>query len=240
MVNFFQYIRTIYTQVLSRIRGLPVRGTQTGFSLVELLLVVSIFVIISTVVIASYNKFNSRTLLNSLAYDIALTLREAQVYAFSVLEESLIGGGSTGFTAGYGMYFEKAEDSAYIFFADVDENGFYDKDVGGTFCSNECLEQFTLRGYTVSDVCGKLAGSGDAHCFSYSTNSIEEMSVTFVRPDPDAYFKSDCTGDTYSEIAIEVSSIDAKRYVKVATTGQISVESAAPSYMGIPASSCQL
>src|SRR3989344_3995148 len=80
-----------------------------GFSLIELLVVISIFSIISLVVLANHSRFNSSVLLGSLAYKIALSFRETQVYGLSVQ------GQSTNFQVGYGIHFSGG--TTYTLFA---------------------------------------------------------------------------------------------------------------------------
>jgi len=198
-----------------------VLNSQAGFSILELLLVLGIFTVITTVTLISYSKFNSQTLLNSLAYDVALSLREAQTYAFSVRESPVLGGG---FTSGYGIYFDAGFDNAYAFFSDVNQNKIYDHNPSDTidpFCNQECIERFDLRGYTIGDVCAVLVDDS-AHCFSNST--LTQLSITFERPNPDAIFSGNCLNVTYKEIIVTLLSGDETgRYLSVLPTGQISI-----------------
>jgi prepilin-type N-terminal cleavage/methylation domain-containing protein len=48
-----------------------------GFTLVELMVTVGIFTIISGLLLARYSNFNQGIILTNLAYDIALTIRSA-------------------------------------------------------------------------------------------------------------------------------------------------------------------
>ena len=52
-----------------------------GMTLVELLVVLSIFAIISMTVAFNYSSYKSTTSTNVLAQDVALSIREAQGYA---------------------------------------------------------------------------------------------------------------------------------------------------------------
>ena len=53
---------------------------KKGFTLVELLVTIVIFVIITGVVLVNSNKFDSSVLLHNFTYDVALTIKQAQTY----------------------------------------------------------------------------------------------------------------------------------------------------------------
>lgn len=55
-----------------------------GFTLVELIICVAIFVFLTGLVVTKYSTFNSSILLTNLAYDVALTVRTAQSYGLNV------------------------------------------------------------------------------------------------------------------------------------------------------------
>src|SRR4051812_36480456 len=55
-----------------------------GFTLVELMISVAIFIILTVLLVAKYGNFNQGVLFTNLAYDMALTLRTAQTYGLSV------------------------------------------------------------------------------------------------------------------------------------------------------------
>src|SRR6202012_1868912 len=82
------------------------------------------------------SKFDSSTLLRSLAYSVALSVRQAQVYGTSVLgtatSQSNCATGVSGsyalsncYASAYGIYFNSASSGQYILFADLDGNGKY-------------------------------------------------------------------------------------------------------------------
>jgi prepilin-type N-terminal cleavage/methylation domain-containing protein len=57
---------------------------RAGFTLVELLISIAIIGVVSSIVLVKYSSFDSTVLLKGLAYEIALSLREAQVRSVSV------------------------------------------------------------------------------------------------------------------------------------------------------------
>lgn len=180
-----------------------------GFSLIELMVSVGILAVISTVVLANHTQFNSSVLLGSLAYDIALSVREAQVYGLSVRSFS------NEFQVGYGVRFSDA--GSYAFFVDVNANREYDD---GT---DSIVRTYTLgRGHRVAQYCG-ITSSGVEYC-SDSASPITHLDVVFLRPEPDAVISSNEPG-VYSAARIVVSAPSgATRTVEIASTGQISVQ----------------
>lgn len=183
-----------------------------GFSLVELVVSVAIFTIITSVILVRHSNFSSKLLLENLAYDIALSIRKAQVFGLSVREFT---GGSGEFDIGYGVHFELSDNTSYIFFADRDK----DKAYGG---STEIVEMFTLmRGNTISEFCGTLS-NGNEKC---SGLGITHLDIIFERPNPEAIIKSNISGDTYDSARITVSSPSGTTWsVNTVMTGQISIQ----------------
>jgi len=180
-----------------------------GFSLIELLVALSILTIISTVVLANHTRFNSSVLLESLAYDIGLSVRQAQVYGLSVREFS------SGFQVGYGVHF--AGNGSYLFFVDTDANKKYDAGI------DSIVNAYSLsRGHQIARYCGYTV-SGLERC-SDSGTPITYLDVVFFRPDPDAIMSSNEAG-VYSRSVISVSSTSGTtRSIEIASTGQISIK----------------
>lgn len=187
----------------------PSRFFLRGFSLVELLVAVGIFVVISTVILANHSRFNSSILLGSLAYDIALSIREAQVYGLSVKQFE------SAFQVGYGIRF--AGNSSYVFFVDTNANRQYDDGV------DSIVQSYSLgRGHSIARFCGVTSEMVE-RC-SDSPTPITHLDIVFLRPDPDATMSSNEPG-TYSTGRIVLSAPgESTRTVEVASTGQISVQ----------------
>ena len=71
-----------------------------GFTLVEMVVVVAIIALLVSVVLARYKEYDSVTLLQSAAYDVALSVREAQVRGVAV------SGDEGEFEVAYGIHFD--------------------------------------------------------------------------------------------------------------------------------------
>lgn len=188
-------------------KGTPKEGSS-GFTLIELLVVMGIMVVISSLVLARYSQFNGVVLLRSLAYDVGLSFREAQVFGIS--------GRSTGgtFAYRYGVYMSRSVPTEYILFSDTNNNSAYDV--------SEVITAYSMSpGYGMTEICA-LRSDGVDRCAS--TGDISSVTVMFKRPEPDAVIKTDVVAETYTEVTVTLTSpSDATRSVTVTTTGQISV-----------------
>jgi prepilin-type N-terminal cleavage/methylation domain-containing protein len=190
-------------------------ASSRGFTLVELIVCISIFAMMTALVVAKYGNFNQSVLLTNLAYDMALTIRTAQTYGVSVRQA-----GTGNFTYPYGVYFSSVSgnNTSFVFFTDmnldVNDQGYYD-------VADQIINTYTLkRGAKIQQICT------DDTCIS----TEDELHITFKRPDPDARFcvTSTCgvmgaPAETYVKIVIEGTD-GSTRAVVVRKNGQISVE----------------
>ena len=123
-----------------------------GFSIIELIVTMSMFVMISMALLFNYNTFSGHITLDTLSNQIALWIRDAQVEAMSVKV-----GAASGAYSGYGIHFDRATPDQFIFFADL--NGNADYDAGGTCgdATSECVKVITLlKGNKISKLCGDI------------------------------------------------------------------------------------
>lgn len=193
-----------------------------GFTLVELVVVVAVVTIITGFLLFNQNKFNSSTLMRSLAYSVGLSIRQAQLYGVSV--RGFGSGSSPSFANGYGVYFSNA--STFTLFADTNNNGAYTageglSGVGGVLVS-------VGRGYSIGKFCAVSSG-GTQDCYlPDGSGVISDLTIYFRRPNPDASFSATCTGTCaapYTSAYIQLKSTGGSdtRSVKVTNTGQITV-----------------
>jgi len=219
--------------------------SKLGFTVVELLVTVSIFTIVMSIILANYPQFNSRIVLENMAHQIALSIREAQVYGTSVRE--LIG---TQEFPSYGVHFCKdncatndpSDARTFVLFADLlpgsdptNNDKMYN---GATDCSasgGECVEQFSMQGAnTIVHLCGNVQEAGVADidtAISDGYCDMDVLDVAFTRPNPEAYIIGDADNLPPSssnpladaEIVIESPKGD-REVIIVWSTGQISVE----------------
>lgn len=181
-----------------------------AFTLIELMVVIAIFTLISSMVLANHSRFNGSVLLGSLAYDIALSIREAQVYGLSVRQFA-----SDDFQIGYGIHFDSNDLDSYTFFVDRNANKRFDAD------TDSILKLYTLNySHHVKRFCG-VATSGAETC-SDSESPIQNLDIVFFRPNPDANIFSEVGFYSQGKITV-VSDAGVERTVTVASTGQVSV-----------------
>jgi len=189
---------------------IPTHQSRGGFSIIELLVSISILALISTIVLANHTRFNGSVLLGSLAYDIALSVREAQVFGVSVRQYN------NEFQLGYGVHFSGT--TSYELFVDGNKNRLFDTE-------DTIIKTFNVqRGFTLKSFCG-ITSENVSYCSTDLQNPITHLAIVFLRPEPDAFITSNDPGVFYSRGAITVTSPGGNtRVVDVASTGQISVQ----------------
>jgi len=176
-----------------------------------MVVVTGIIALISGVVLANNNRFGGSVLLQNLAYDIALSIRQAQIYGISVQRFN------NSFDAAYGVHFalsSSGTQSIYVLFADgVNQNGVYDP-------PGELVQSTTVaQGYSLSALCANAAGSDIC-------TSASSLDIAFQRPDPDAYIRINAqSAQLYESATITVSSPrGSTKNITIYANGQISVQ----------------
>ena len=184
-----------------------------GFTLIELLVVMAIFIVITSVVLFNQNKFSSDTALTSLTYEIALQIRQAQVYGILVRQQT------SAFDVGYGIHFQNNNGViSFLLFSDLNNDGKYVLGDDGNPIST-----FSLReGNTISNVC--TTKSGVQTCFS-DLATLLPVDVVFRRPNPDASI-IDSFNISNNQVDITITSAlkDRSKTITVLNTGQISLK----------------
>jgi Tfp pilus assembly protein FimT len=206
---------------------------QGGVTLVELVVVIFIFMILTSITIFNYGKFRSSLSIQNLADDIALSIRRAQGFAIGVR-----GTGGT-FTPGYGIHFTAKSDTAkykgsnksFILFVDMDTipNKKYDYDSSGVCgnptVGNECLELLSI---TSADNIDSIF----LNDYATSISSSDTVDILFKRPIPEPIFchrylgLGSCDPAPISSIKIRISTdADPSIYksITIFNNGQINV-----------------
>ncbi|MEI7688600.1 MAG: prepilin-type N-terminal cleavage/methylation domain-containing protein [Candidatus Nomurabacteria bacterium] len=217
-----------------------------GLTLVELIVVISIFMIITSVAIFNYGNFNSTVSLQNLTDDIALSIRKAQGFAIGArgVEEGVGPDKVFNFNNSYGMHFSvdpnptgslSGSNKSFLMFTvpiPVDKSTVYDKkyvydESANAVCNdgvNKCVELFNIN--TIDEIKDiKIDG------VSKASGSID---IVFTRPDPRANFcyrtslSSSCNSDISDvEIVLSNGQTDEQFRTKTITiqnTGQISIQ----------------
>lgn len=205
-----------------------------GLTLIELMVVISIFLVITTTVIFNYGTFNSNVSLQNLTDDIALSIRKAQGFA--------IGARAIGdkFTYSYGMHFSvdknpigslSGSNKSFLMFSVLtsDTKKYTDtsnmNDICGNNGSNQCIELFNI---TSADMIKKIDIDG-------ITKTQGSIDIVFTRPNTRAAFcyrasmGSSCD-TTASRVDIIISNGQTEvgkekiKTISIQNTGQISIQ----------------
>jgi prepilin-type N-terminal cleavage/methylation domain-containing protein len=189
---------------------------KKGFTILELIVSIAIFALMTALVISKYGTFNQGVILTNLAYDIALTIRNAQTYGLNVKSADRDQNHFSGERGGtYGVHFSKndSDNTEFTFFVDLGltPNGVYDT---GEFLSKTIIK----NGSRITKIC-----TGPGQCAKLSA-----VDITFRRPNPNAIIKTYDNDNTdnakVDKVYIIVSSRDGNyKIINVNSTGQISV-----------------
>lgn len=195
---------------------------KRGFTLIEMVVTIGIFVIITTLLLANQKKFSTNIEVTNLAYDVALSVRQAQTYGLAVKNSGI---GVSNFKSAYGIHFDTATPNTYIVFFDRDiaacgsnTANEYDADMDNDPNCKETSQIYTIKnGFSISDMCN------DADC---SIVGNKAMDIVFIRPNPEAHMKMyGAVNATPSDARIKIQSEAGKvKMIRILKSGQISVE----------------
>lgn len=170
--------------------------------------------IVTALVMVRYGAFNSVVLLKNQAFEIALDLREAQVFAISARGS---GSGSVSeFREEYGVYFAKNSPTSYIFFRD---NG---TDNPPRYNTGEMLGTPRLldNRFEIIEICVNTVTVTES-----CQNSRDNLAVSFARPDFDAKFFAG--GSSVNSAYVTIAGVvdpSVTRSIIISATGQITVQ----------------
>lgn len=187
-----------------------------GFTLVELMITVSIFVFMTAVIMAKYSSFYSGTVFKNLAFDVALTIRQAQTYGISVK-----GTAEGNFSQAYGVFISYSAPTLSNTFI------LYSYTKSGTQYNLGSLEKKYIlkQGAKFSAIC---AGSASTSCTALDQG--DSLSIVFQRPNPEAIICKtsneimDCTSNKFARITLVAGDDVTTRDIEVTNVGQISVK----------------
>ncbi|MFA5750990.1 MAG: type II secretion system protein [Candidatus Paceibacterota bacterium] len=198
---------------------------QKGMTYVELIVVLSIFGAITSVVLFSYGDFQEKVDIRNLGNQIALKIVEAQKKA--VVGQGTVQSVASSWKPSYGVAFSMAGDhglnnKSFAYFADLDN----DKSFNDTSCvlpvtseSGECLDKIEITK-------GNIIQEMNIFYQDESYETVPNLSVIFTRPDSGAII----TGGSYTEspltyVRITISSPNnILDFIKVYPSGRIELE----------------
>ncbi|MBL1434266.1 type II secretion system protein [Candidatus Wolfebacteria bacterium] len=197
---------------------------KKGFTLIELLVSIGIMIVITSVALVQHNQFNETLALTNLAYEVGLSVRQAQVFGISVREfdGSSRVGSAEDFLYGVHFEYDPGNRAEYVLYADLNGDQAFTNDT-------EIVETTTItRGNYVDRFCGIRAGVATCSTGLNSVGALESLSIQFRRPNPDAVIvgRTPSGISSYESAIIVLQSPDgvSERCVRIRPTGQVSIE----------------
>ena len=199
---------------------------KAAFTLIEMLVVISIFMIITGVILANFPAFRDKAALDLLAQEIATTIRQAQVYGIGTREA----GSGSDFTS-YGIYFDLTDtvnlgEKAFYLYADrrPDLNTPPDQKFTNSTI-DKVIEKFAITGAAkISQLLG-CSGTPCTYPPPVNATNLSTLDIFFQRFYPEATFTGDAGGSSYVKIVIQSTrDVARQKEIQVWTTGQIVVD----------------
>jgi hypothetical protein len=196
---------------------------------------VTIMLIMAAVVFFNYGKFNESSLMNQIAYDLSLTIRQAQVYGVAAKQGAgsqsdpitTANADSNNFKSAYGVHFDisnNGDPTKFELFIDIDKSGTYN--TGDTI-----LQTYTFqREITIKALCFDVINTNPPNtCESGITTNGQKaqiLDITFTRPNPEAKIQLTTPNQIADSVNIYLHNVDDNiiKSVVVYSTGQISVQ----------------
>ena len=192
-----------------------IRNCQKGMTYVELIVVLSIFSIMTSIILFNYGKFQTNVDVKILANDIASKIIEAQK---SSISGQLNLNASLSWKPSYGIYFDtsSSNNKNFVYFADLAQDNAYDlSSCGG---GGECLDNINItKGNYISRI--------DSYSGSTPTPITNPLSITFKRPDSSAIFGSNgllLNGFDYIQITVSSPDLTIAK-IKIYPSGRIQI-----------------
>ncbi len=166
-----------------------------GFTLVELMITVGIFVVMTGLMLAKYGNFNKGVLLTNLAYDIALHIRSVQSYGLNFRQ-----GSDNSFTGNYSITFNMANPTSF-----------------DTYFNSTSIGHVNIKGgNSIQSMC---VGTDASRC-----GQPPSLTITFNRPNPEAIIStSGSDSHQYARIVVQNADGSATKIIVIQSTGQIYV-----------------
>ncbi len=214
---------------------------RRGFTLIELLVVFAIIAVLSLVVITSQSSFNKTLVLTNTAYDLALALRSTETYGIG----NRAIGSSQNANAGYGLDFQKANQTSFTLFADtyppIGSSGLChtppaNDPTGPNAVPGNCVYDATqgekVMSYTIANnitISNFCAGVGSSWACANGTGffTLSSLDIVFSRPNPVPFIRARIL--TFPPVSADAACITlsspygGSRYVAVNAAGEITV-----------------
>lgn len=219
-----------------------------GFTLVELMVAVGIYILMAALLFANQNKFNHSLSFSNLGYDVALTIRQAQTYGFAVQGENNTSNGATSFSNAFGVHFDGSHPSSFILFYEpivspLGSSGGGSIPLAYDACTNstkdptcgahqKTLSTYNLQNnYTIAALCNESgtgpSGTCGKTCYSVSSGGSANnyLDIIFQRPNINAFiFNQVNSSSPLPQASIELKSPEGEaECINVYSSGDIEV-----------------
>lgn len=167
---------------------------QFGFSMIELLVVMSIIGLISTLAIISYRSGQKKYILTQTTQQLVSNIRKAQNMALSGYDIS-------GQYNGYGFYIKEGE-SSYLIYGNKNDNPNYQP-------SDSIIEIISLpNGVNIKSV----------------SPASDKIHIFFEPPQPITYLNGETAAGISETITLELENSSLSKTVRISTAGLIQIE----------------
>ena len=211
---------------------------KSAFSLVEILIVLALLFIMTGISLNNYDRFGREVELENAAYELALTVRQAQFFGINRSEQF---GATFDNPQPYGIFFDLdgfeqgMSDQSFVMFIDNNLDRQFaenDNNLGGNeLCnenpSDECISLFTFnRSVFISSIC---MGADELSCTDLGSigSGVRVAHISFKRPNPDAEILHDNNTTPYAYARITLSSPVAEipsKSISIGAAGLISID----------------
>ncbi len=199
---------------------------KKGFTLVELMVVIAIFIGITSVVLFQSNSFDSTITASNLAQDVALAVRKANAYTLGFQVPQTTTGVSV---KGYGISIVAGVGDSFVLYGETepyDQTYTHTSGCGVFSHIDECIEQTIIKTKDrISQVSVDTTGG------TTILAPGDSLSILFTKPTGEVYFCVQANGVggcmyTLATVAhITISSTKGRQYVvNVWNNGQINVQ----------------
>lgn len=186
-----------------------VNSNNKGFTLIEMLVSISIIALISTIFLANYRSANRRAILNTAARQLASDIRLAQSYTMGLKDFN--GAVPSG---GWGMEFSNAR-NYYEMFTD-------DGDQSYTAGSSEMYKKIDLpQGIETRFIYCSTDPAAPAAC---SGAGSPEGFAIFLPPNPDVIIKEGVNDCKSACLVVYDTVLNAEKHIKINQLGLVSME----------------
>jgi len=182
-----------------------------GMTYIELIVVLSIFAIMSAVSMFNYRGFQAKIDIRNLASDIALQIVGAQKNSIAGTLKLPIGISlDPNWKPSYGVYFDRSKPKQFIYFSDLNNDKFYES---GEELDTILITKGDFISYLETDCGGEITG---------------DMNIVFTRPNSDAVITNNVVDCNVLNATIGISSSDevVKTNIVVYPSGRIQIKNA--------------